>query len=646
MTKNKEQKRIERARVKERKRFKTNFKKVTEKHRLESKKAEAKATLDANMAAVEKTLDMFNTAYENEEKKKKKKPIVFILSAALVVSTAVAGVGLHFANRNNPNDVPLPPGHSDDLDATATPTDTTTPTPIVSVKPSDNAGDDKIDSTPVPDESEKVEDIYIPGVVVTPRPEQSSEPSQSSDPSQSINSDHIHTYGDWGYHDDKMEARMCTICGALEYRSHVIEEFITYDQSQKKDIHKIYTNYECINCGYKYTLSKEGYCEWRLERYDENLEYLKCRKCNDIKEQNHEFNVFEENGNLVYDCTHVECDYVKIESKGPDISFPVNPSPSPSNSVNPSQPVDPSPSPSESVNPSQPVDPSPSPSPSESVNPSQPVDPSPSPSDSVAPSQPVDPLPSEDPDRGEIDDGSGNPGIGNGGTKPGFGDDDIPSPEPSVEVSPSPEPSDSVAPSQPVDPLPSEDPDRGEIDDGSGNPGIGNGGTKPGFGDDDIPSPEPSVEVSPSPEPSDSDRNEITDENGNQGIGNGNVKPFDDEPEEEGTFEPEPDASVSLNPDPSASVSLILPDPTVSASLDPEPSKDADRDEIVSDKGHNPGIGSGSVKPFDDELEEETIKDDTEKIESLSSKIEMFKRVKRFLTFIKTDKEPSKIMKL
>ena len=585
MTKNKEQKRIERARVKERKRFKTNFKKVTEKHRLESKKAEAKATLDANMAAVEKTLDMFNTAYENEEKKKKKKPIVFILSAALVVSTAVAGVGLHFANRNNPNDVPLPPGHSDDLDATATPTDTTTPTPIVSVKPSDNAGDDKIDSTPVPDESEKVEDIYIPGVVVTPRPEQSSEPSQSSDPSQSINSDHIHTYGDWGYHDDKMEARMCTICGALEYRSHVIEEFITYDQSQKKDIHKIYTNYECINCGYKYTLSKEGYCEWRLERYDENLEYLKCRKCNDIKEQNHEFNVFEENGNLVYDCTHVECDYVKIESKGPDISFPVNPSPSPSDSVNPSQPVDPSPSPSESVNPSQPVDPSPSPSPSESVNPSQPVDPSPSPSDSVAPSQPVDPLPSEDPDRGEIDDGSGNPGIGNGGTKPGFGDDDIPSPEPSVEVS-------------------------------------------------------------PSPEPSDSDRNEITDENGNQGIGNGNVKPFDDEPEEEGTFEPEPDASVSLNPDPSASVSLILPDPTVSASLDPEPSKDADRDEIVSDKGHNPGIGSGSVKPFDDELEEETIKDDTEKIESLSSKIEMFKRVKRFLTFIKTDKEPSKIMKL
>ena len=27
---------------------------------------------------------------------------------------------------------------------------------------------------------------------------------------------------------------MCTICGALEYRSHVIEEFITYDQSQKR----------------------------------------------------------------------------------------------------------------------------------------------------------------------------------------------------------------------------------------------------------------------------------------------------------------------------------------------------------------------------------------------------------------------------
>jgi len=569
MAKTKEQKQIEREQKKAKKKALNNSKRVAEMHRLEEKKAANAPTLDDNMAAVEKTLNMFNEAYEKEEKKKKKKPIVFILSAALVVSSAVAGVDIHFANRNNPNDVPLPPGHSDDLDTTATPTDTTTPTPTVSVKPSDNAGDDEIDSTPVPDESEKVEDIYIPGVVVTPRPEQSAEPSQSADPSQSINSDHIHTYGDWGYHDDKMEARMCTICGALEYRSHDIEEFVTYDQSQKKDIHKIYTNYECINCGYKYTLSKEGYCEWRLERYDENLEYLKCRKCNDTKEQNHEFNVYVENGNLVYDCTHVECDYVKIESKGPDVSFPVNPSPSPSDSVNPSQPVDPLPSPS----------------PSESVNPSQPVDPSPSPSD------PVDP-------------------------------------------------------SQPVDPLPSEDPDRGEIDDGSGNPGIGNGGTKPGFGDDDIPSPEPSVEVSSSPEPSDSDRNEITDENGNQGIGNGNVKPFDDEPEEEGTFEPDPSASVSLNPDPSASVSLILPDPTVSASLDPEPSKDADRDGIVSDKGHNPGIGSGSVKPFDDELEEETIKDETEKIESLSSKIEMFKRVKKFLTFIKTDKEPGKIMKL
>ena len=545
MAKTKEQKQIEREQKKAKKKALNNSKRVAEMHRLEEKKAANAPTLDDNMAAVEKTLNMFNEAYEKEEKKKKKKPIVFILSAALVVSSAVAGVDIHFANRNNPNDVPLPPGHSDDLDTTATPTDTTTPTPTVSVKPSDNAGDDEIDSTPVPDESEKVEDIYIPGVVVTPRPEQSAEPSQSADPSQSINSDHIHTYGDWGYHDDKMEARMCTICGALEYRSHDIEEFVTYDQSQKKDIHKIYTNYECINCGYKYTLSKEGYCEWRLERYDENLEYLKCRKCNDTKEQNHEFNVYVENGNLVYDCTHVECDYVKIESKGPDVSFPVNPSPSPS---------------------------------------------------------------------------------------------------------------DPVDPSQPVDPLPSEDPDRGEIDDGSGNPGIGNGGTKPGFGDDDIPEPEPSVEVSSSPEPSDSDRNEITDENGNQGIGNGNVKPFDDEPEEEGTFEPEPDASVSLNPDPSASVSLnpdpsasvslILPDPTVSASLDPEPSKDADRDGIVSDKGHNPGIGSGSVKPFDDELEEETIKDETEKIESLSSKIEMFKRVKKFLTFIKTDKEPGKIMKL
>ena len=366
MAKTKEQKRIERARVKELKRFEANSKKVTEKHRLESKKAESKATLDANMAAVEKTLDMFNTAYENEEKKKKKKPIVFILSAALVVSTAVAGVGIHFANRNNPNDVPLPPGHSDDLDSTATPTDTTTPTPTVTVKPSDNAGDDEINSTPEPDESEKVEDVYIPDAIVTPRPVQTSRPSES------INSEHIHSFGEWGYFDEENEARVCSTCSDLEFRGHNIEMFTTYEKLQKDDIHKVVVNNACVQCGYKYSLIKEERCDWKLERYDKKQEYLKCIKCGDTKTQDHNFNVYEENGKIISECNNVGCGYEKVES------YETNP----------------------------PVYVTDAPDPIESENPA--------PSESIPPTS----APSDDPDRGEIDDGNGNQGIGNGNVKP------------------------------------------------------------------------------------------------------------------------------------------------------------------------------------------------------------------------------------
>lgn len=319
MSKSKEEKRKLRALQKsEKKRFESARKRA-EKDRLEDKRQENYPQIDP---ALLKAIDDYQK--EEEQKKKgfflwwsnqKKATKVVCSSLALALAASCSSVlGYVVIKSNDPFERdPKETDHIESFEPTIEPTETPDyETPTVSIAPTSNP---TVAPTFGPS-SEPTSTVEVTQRPVNPRPTVRPTEAPTEVPTDPVvdptanPTQHNHNFLDWFSFDDSKEARECSECDAVEYRSHSYTNNVTYSSSATKGSHWAKYESECGTCGHK--TSKKSYenCTPGKMTYDKNFEYIECVHCEDILSKTSHDLITEIDGNWkITTCKHAGCGY-------------------------------------------------------------------------------------------------------------------------------------------------------------------------------------------------------------------------------------------------------------------------------------------------------------------------------------------------